>query len=155
MKSIETYYKGYKFRSRLEARWAVFFDACGVKWEYEPEGFVWDDGMTYLPDFLLHDVRLKTDKGEPLDENDLFLPPDIRRGDLWVEVKGRMTDFDREKISRFSHYTSLLIVGNIPEGNSVFECFGDVNKYPDDDYFGVNFFNFDTVYGDNDRRQQQ
>ena len=35
LKAIETEYKGYRFRSRLEARWAVFFDACGVKWEYE------------------------------------------------------------------------------------------------------------------------
>ena len=26
---IETAYKGYRFRSRLEARWAVFFDAIG------------------------------------------------------------------------------------------------------------------------------
>ena len=39
MKVIQTEYKGYLFRSRLEARWAVFFDACGVDWEYEPEGY--------------------------------------------------------------------------------------------------------------------
>ncbi|MCB6994492.1 hypothetical protein LI177_13475 [bacterium 210820-DFI.6.37] len=28
LKAIQTEYKGYRFRSRLEARWAVFFDAC-------------------------------------------------------------------------------------------------------------------------------
>jgi hypothetical protein len=39
IKAIETRYKGYRFRSRLEARWAVFFDALGVEWEYEKEGF--------------------------------------------------------------------------------------------------------------------
>lgn len=39
LKAIETEYKGYRFRSRPEARWAVFFDACGVKWDYEPEGY--------------------------------------------------------------------------------------------------------------------
>lgn len=39
IKAIETEYKGYRFRSRLEARWAVFFDALGVEWVYEPEGF--------------------------------------------------------------------------------------------------------------------
>lgn len=53
MKAIETKYKGYLFRSRLEARWAVFFDAMGIEWEYEPEGFVLDDGTYYLPDFYL------------------------------------------------------------------------------------------------------
>ena len=51
-KAIETVYSGYKFRSRLEARWAVFFDACGIPYQYEPEGF--DLGNRYyLPDFYL------------------------------------------------------------------------------------------------------
>jgi hypothetical protein len=52
MKPIETNYKGYRFRSRLEARWAVFFDALGVPWEYEPEGFETSAGW-YLPDFKI------------------------------------------------------------------------------------------------------
>ena len=39
IKAIETSYKGYRFRSRLEARWGVFFDALDIKWEYESEGF--------------------------------------------------------------------------------------------------------------------
>jgi len=39
IKAIETVYKGYRFRSRLEARWAVFFENVGIKWEYEKEGF--------------------------------------------------------------------------------------------------------------------
>jgi hypothetical protein len=51
IKSIETHYKGYRFRSRLEARWAVFFDACGLKWEYEKEGYELENGEKYLPDF--------------------------------------------------------------------------------------------------------
>lgn len=53
IKPIETKYKGYRFRSRLEARWAVFFDTLGCKWEYEPEGY--DLGLEgwYLPDFKL------------------------------------------------------------------------------------------------------
>lgn len=51
VKAIQTRYKGYNFRSRLEARWAVFFDALGVEWEYEPEGFELPDGTRYLPDF--------------------------------------------------------------------------------------------------------
>lgn len=53
IKPIETFYNGYRFRSRLEARWAVFFDALGVQYEYEPEGFEMDSGERYLPDFYL------------------------------------------------------------------------------------------------------
>lgn len=58
MKAIETRYKGYRFRSRLEARWAVFFDALGVKWEFEREGFRFCNGKQYLPDFWLPEYRL-------------------------------------------------------------------------------------------------
>lgn len=49
-KAIETSYKGYRFRSRLEARWAVFFDTLGIKWEYEKQGYSLPSGA-YLPDF--------------------------------------------------------------------------------------------------------
>lgn len=53
MKPIQTLYKGCRFRSRLEARWAVFFDELELPWEYEKEGFQLADGMRYLPDFWL------------------------------------------------------------------------------------------------------
>ena len=38
IKPIETIYNGYRFRSRLEARWAVFFDALNIQCLYETEG---------------------------------------------------------------------------------------------------------------------
>lgn len=68
--AIETAYKGYRFRSRLEARWAVFFDALGLRWEYEKEGFGLPSGR-YLPDFWL-----PTPWGE------------YPAAGLWVEIKG-------------------------------------------------------------------
>jgi len=49
---IPTVVNGIKFRSRLEARWAMFFDSLKLKWYYEYQGFqiknVW-----YVPDFLV------------------------------------------------------------------------------------------------------
>lgn len=48
IKAIPTAYNGTWFRSRLEARWAAFFDLCEWKWTYEPDEF---DG--YIPDFKL------------------------------------------------------------------------------------------------------
>lgn len=76
--AIETVYKNYRFRSRLEARWAVFFDTLGLSWAYEPEGFDLD-GVWYLPDF-----RVKTPQGE----------------DVWYEIKPEGVDFDA-KFERF------------------------------------------------------
>ena len=58
LKSIETLYRGHRFRSRLEARWAVFLDAIRLNWEYEVEGYELPDGTRYLPDF-----RVKTPQG--------------------------------------------------------------------------------------------
>jgi hypothetical protein len=52
VKAIDTRYAGCLFRSRLEARWAVFFDHLGITWEYEPQGYV-IGGRPYLPDFKL------------------------------------------------------------------------------------------------------
>ena len=65
-KPIDTRYAGYLFRSRIEARWAVFFDGMGIPFEYEPEGFELKSGGWYLPDFKL------------------FLPCGYVR---WIEVK--------------------------------------------------------------------
>lgn len=62
LRAIETRYKGYRFRSRLEARWAVFFDAAHIAWSYEPEGYVLPSGRHYLPDFILRNVGLRTTK---------------------------------------------------------------------------------------------
>lgn len=45
---IETTYRNYKFRSRLEAKWAVFFDLCGWSWSYEPMDF-----NGWIPDFAI------------------------------------------------------------------------------------------------------
>lgn len=50
MEVIQTTYKGIKYRSRTEARWAAFFDAAGVTVHYEPEGHELPSGR-YLPDF--------------------------------------------------------------------------------------------------------
>ncbi len=63
VKPIQTSYKGYRFRSRLEARWAVFFDALGISWEYEPEGYRVGNRQ-YLPDFMVESQLLVEVKPE-------------------------------------------------------------------------------------------
>lgn len=48
MTGIETCYRGINFRSRLESRWACFFDECGWRWTYEPF-----DLPGWIPDFQI------------------------------------------------------------------------------------------------------
>lgn len=64
LKPIETEYNGLRFRSRIEARWAVFFEEARISYEYEKEGFDLG-GHYYLPDFWLPEK------------------------DCWVEIKGK------------------------------------------------------------------
>lgn len=81
VRPIETFYNGYRFRSRLEARWAVFFDALGLAYHYEPEGFLLDDGTPYLPDFFLPawhawvEIKPSRVQGSLLMRYRLFQPP--------------------------------------------------------------------------------
>ena len=58
LKAIDTPYKNYLFRSRLEAKWAYYFDLFNVRWEYEKEGYELGDGIRYLPDFYFPDYRI-------------------------------------------------------------------------------------------------
>ena len=101
MKPIETIYKGYKFRSRLEARWAVFFDQLGLQWDYEPEGYDLGDGIFYLPDF-----RVKY--------------PGINNKDSnfqWFEVKGDISKLsikECEKIIKFGSNEQITILDGVP-----------------------------------------
>jgi hypothetical protein len=102
---IQTSYKGYLFRSRLEARWAVFFDELGVEYQYEPDGYEFDDKTRYLPDFYL--PRVSTSAS-------------IFEG-LWVEVKARY-DFDPANIRKLKKLCNLtqqpgIIVSGDPMEN--------------------------------------
>lgn len=71
IKAIETKYNGFRFRSRLEARWAIFFDMIGLKYEYEVEGFDMN-GVCYLPDFYIPSLdRWFEIKAKPLSEYEM------------------------------------------------------------------------------------
>lgn len=51
-KPIPTRFRGNVFRSRLEARWAVFFHHFDLQYTYEAEGYQLKTGW-YLPDFWI------------------------------------------------------------------------------------------------------
>lgn len=95
IKAIDTEYKGLLFRSRTEAKWAVFFDALKIKWRYEDEGFVLSDGTWYLPDFYLPTFN----------------------GGMFVEVKSEFTQEEIEKCRElcFDSYKCVLLAEDVPD----------------------------------------
>lgn len=99
IKPIETVYNGYRFRSRLEARWAVFFDAAGIPYEYEPQGFILSDGTKYLPDFYLPWFK------------------------AFVEIKPQSIKLDEDALAKAEEKCTLLFTDG-PDC-IVLLCFGD------------------------------
>ncbi len=99
MKAIETSYDGYLFRSRLEARWAIFFNKLGIKYEYEKEGYDLGNSIKYLPDFWLLNVCLRN-------TNELG---------IWLEIKGRRPTYDESvacfALGKFTKQPVLLAIG--------------------------------------------
>lgn len=199
IKAIETFYNGYRFRSRLEARWAVFFDALGVKYEYEPEGFQLPSGDYYLPDFRvkcygtrgafeeqytpcewckhrkaelieccaaspwsqfceLFDSMERYNNNTPWPEwitirnkglgeiiacrkKDSGLP-----FDLYVEVKGVMSQKDADKIHEFADTGAhVLVVGNIPNPDTYLS---DLHGYEEMNGVRIYPWNYETIDGD-------
>lgn len=98
LKPIQTSYNGYLFRSRLEARWAVFFDELGIVYKYEDEGFDLD-GNYYLPDFYLPEL------------------------DIFIEIKPDFASEHEEylaaKLAEISKKRVFIFMGNIPNPSPV------------------------------------
>jgi hypothetical protein len=152
--AIETYYHGYQCRSRLEARWIVFFESIGIQFYYEPEGYKLPSGW-YLPDLFLPQIR------------------------MWAEVKPmRFTAVEKDKCKELVDATGhpcLLLPGppefttyravhslNAEEGNSLGDARWECSYLLDIDYHarkyyekeqrlfscGVNEFNTELMFSD-------
>lgn len=111
---IETRYRGYRFRSRLESRWAVFMDALDLSWTYEPEGFYLPDGVRYLPDFKVAGIG-------------------------WIEIKATMpTDAEAAKMEMVAagkQTPGYILGGDIPDPEFMY-----LESGPDDPFWAEAFF---------------
>jgi hypothetical protein len=124
IKPIETRAYGHRFRSRLEARWAVAFTEAAIEWQYEPEGFDLGDQGFYLPDFWLPQVQ------------------------MWAEVKPDCpTDAELDKCTALvkqSGKECLLLVGP-PSVNSYWAILPESLSDKDPDCDVIDFCIFDGL----------
>ena len=90
-------YGGYRFRSRLEAKWATFLDYLMVEYDYEPKRFHLNETESYLPDFWLK-------------EQDLFLE---------IKPNKKLSSKDERKIRLFASQkaseSSLIVCVDEPD----------------------------------------
>lgn len=100
LRSIPTEYDGHRFRSRLEARWALFFNFIGIAWEYEREGFAVDGGG-FFPDFWLPSLQ------------------------AWFEVKPEWDAFSEERKLALVEKTNAFLRGG---GGRLIISFGSLRS---------------------------
>jgi hypothetical protein len=102
IRASETHYADYRFRSRLEARWAVLFDTLKVQWVYEKEGFDLV-GEWYLPDFWVP-----------------YPTGQYAGAGQWIEIKPEPLTTDErrllEKLVLGTKHNALAFCGNIGIG---------------------------------------
>lgn len=148
IKAIETRYNGYRFRSRLEARWAVFFDTAGIPYEYEREGYDLG-GVRYLPDFWLPVHQLYVEI-KPWDIGDFdtacqkiallvtktpFHWAVLLRGNPWLDAYDGML-FGRKEGKTTSTVGGVWMVGGVKGehvptlGSRSWEGFDDMISHP-------------------------
>ncbi|WP_030248217.1 hypothetical protein [Streptomyces sp. NRRL S-455] len=89
VKPIPTTVHGVTTRSRLEARWIVFFERAGIPWEYEPQAYRVGDGRGYLPDF-----RIRPHRGAD---------------QAWMEIKPLADTFDDPRWKGLVTVTGLML----------------------------------------------
>lgn len=92
-KPIETEFKGIVYRSKLEARWAVYMEYLNIDFLYEPEGFEMSDGLRYLPDF--------------------YFPKYGVYGE--VKPEAEISDYDMRKMKEFGTQKELFLMYGMPE----------------------------------------
>lgn len=132
IKAIETSFNGIKYRSRLEARWAMAFYLMGVDFLYEYEGFNIDDHTWYLPDFYLPAigiwVEVKGAKPTIEEINKCHSIADFRK-EPFVIVYGSMVDCeytgypDGNKMAVYGHASNLSITGECNKIKPFDSCF--------------------------------
>jgi len=96
--AIPTVYRGRRYRSRLEARWAAFFDELGWRHEYEPFDL---DG--WVPDFALW----------PFQSSQMSALVEVKPFDrldpaIWARI---VTSFHRVE----SDYSGLILTRSAPQ----------------------------------------
>jgi len=127
IKAIETKYNGYHFRSRTEARWAVFFDVLGLEWDYEVEGYDLGKFGWYLPDFRIYNMATRNKFGE-----------------VHIEIKGKkptMAEMQKcEYLASATAGTTYMFIGT---PKLFFDSIDIDNESRCISFFGIEIINYD------------
>lgn len=109
IKPIPTIHNGVEFRSRLEARWDVFFEAIGLCCVYEPFT-ISNNNLSYTPDFICHFALLGMSKSK----------------DVLIEIKPKTPN---------RNYIEYLAKIHNPEKSNILICVGEPDLFQPNGYW--------------------
>lgn len=125
IKAIPTDYNGVTFRSRLEARWAAFFDEFKIAWDYEPF-----DLEGWSPDFSIRGPGGKQMLVEvkPFSFVDWPNRPDGQHGEMAKTFR---------KVIPHARKNPVLLLGTTPFERSFKDADGKIKSDPNTTYVGM------------------
>jgi len=126
----KTYYKSIEFKSRWETEIALFLDKLNIKWEYEPKRFMLSNGILYIPDFYLPELKTWIEAKGVIEEHNrkislifvndnkealILISPELSYyyGVEWIDI-GDKTGYEDEEVQ----------VGKCSKCNSHYFCSG-------------------------------
>ena len=131
MEALKTIYNKIQYRSKLEARWAIFFDHYGLRFEYEPTTFRLKSGL-YCPDFFFPDLACYAEV-KPLISLEAFL--NTYEKHVFYENTVYLKPAEYRKIQEFED--SIVLLCGLPlERNFILfntidlDCWDGFNCYP-------------------------
>lgn len=132
LKTVGVKYKDIQFCYDIEARWAVFFDECGFKWEYRPKVVI--DGYKCSPSFRLYDIDRRA-----WSEEDLQRP-------FYIYAEMLENAVTRSDIFFMRQEYPMYIVKDIPYSDKIIDYFSEIDvNCPWGDY---DYFSYSLVDGD-------
>jgi hypothetical protein len=121
IKAIATKFDGVQFRSRLEAKWAAFFNLMGWKWEYEPF-----DLEGWIPDFLLLKGDLFPWSNILVEIKPYTCLDDFKKNGVMNKIKKAIKGTDYEKSNILLLGSTIIESGMIIDNG--FEGNGEMNE---------------------------
>ena len=140
-------YNGRQFRTVRDARWAAFFDACGVRYRHMPKAVHFGPHTVYRPAFLLDRVLVSHCVYDTA--SDLLVTSAGSMNDETAMLIRRCVAQSGIELSDMAVFPStVLVVGHFPTGEKIDGIVESIEKKASERHPGwPGFYSFETIDG--------
>ena len=147
MKEAVYFYNGRRFRTVRDARWAAFFDACGVRYKHMPKAVHLGPHAVYQPTFLLDRVLVSHCVYDTAPEM-LVTSAGCMNNETAMLIRRCVAQSGVELDDMAVFPSTVLIVGSFPSGEKIDRIIESVEKKASERHPGwPDFYSFETIDG--------